>query len=42
MEAQMLLKDPEVYPSDEVLKDTLVDTITMAKLGLRLYALRRV
>lgn len=27
MEAQMLLKDPEVYPSDEVLKDTLGDTV---------------
>ena len=26
MEAQMLLRDPEVFPSDEVLKDALGDT----------------
>lgn len=27
MEAQMLLRDPEIYPSDQVLKDVLGDTV---------------
>lgn len=27
MEAQMLLKNPEIFPADEVLRDTLGDTI---------------